>query len=105
MGSPKMAKSAMKQGIWRRRIGAPFAAVLVAAVLAVVVFSGQFAKGPNASSQFAPVQVDNTLRPTRDKPVSADQDLERTVSSKLEGEDTEQIRLGKVRYRKWGFFF
>ncbi|BAF08626.1 beta-1,2-xylosyltransferase XYXT1-like isoform X2 [Oryza sativa Japonica Group] len=93
MGSPKMAKSAMKQGIWRRRIGAPFAAVLVAAVLAVVVFSGQFAKGPNASSQFAPVQVDNTLRPTRDKPVSADQDLERTVSSKLEGEDTEQIRL------------
>uniref|UniRef100_A0A0E0JZ98 Glycosyltransferase 61 catalytic domain-containing protein n=1 Tax=Oryza punctata TaxID=4537 RepID=A0A0E0JZ98_ORYPU len=67
MGSPKTAKSAMKQGIWRRRIGAPFAAVAVAAVLAVVVFSGQFAKGPN--------------------------DLERTVSSKLEGEDTEQIRL------------
>lgn len=55
MGSPKMAKSAMKQGIWRRRIGVPFAAVLVAAVLAVVVFSGQFAKGPNGQSARIPI--------------------------------------------------
>ncbi|XP_006648591.1 beta-1,2-xylosyltransferase XYXT1-like isoform X2 [Oryza brachyantha] len=89
MGSPKTSKSSMKQGIWRRRIGAPFAAVLVAAVLAVVVFSGQFAKGPNASSQFAPVQVDSTLRPRRDKPLSTDQDFGRTGSSNPQDEDAE----------------
>ncbi|XP_062218959.1 beta-1,2-xylosyltransferase XYXT1-like isoform X2 [Phragmites australis] len=67
MGSPKAAKSMVKQGIWRHRVGAPFAAVLVAAVLAVVVFSGQFAQGPNASSQFTTVLLDDTLRPVRDK--------------------------------------
>jgi hypothetical protein len=35
----------VKHGIWRRRVGAPLAAFLV--VLAVFVFSGQLAKGPN----------------------------------------------------------
>lgn len=47
MGSPKAAKSMVKQRIWRHRLVAPFAAVLVTAVLAVVVFSGLFAQDPN----------------------------------------------------------
>ncbi|KAG8058913.1 hypothetical protein GUJ93_ZPchr0002g23027 [Zizania palustris] len=90
MGSPKAAKSAMKQGIWRRRIGAPFAAVLVAAACAVVVFSGQFARAPNASSQFTPVRVDSTLRPVRDKPASTDHELGRIDSSEREGDGNVQ---------------
>ncbi|TVU30261.1 hypothetical protein EJB05_21871 [Eragrostis curvula] len=63
MGSPKAARSSVKPGIWRRRVGAPLAALLV--VLAVVVFSGKLGEGPNASSQFT-----NTLQAVRDKPNS-----------------------------------
>ncbi|KAK3157854.1 hypothetical protein QOZ80_2AG0129160 [Eleusine coracana subsp. coracana] len=69
MGSPKAAKSMVKHAIWRRRLGAPLAAVLV--ILAVFVFSGQLAKGPNASSHLTIGRVDNTLQPVRDKPDSA----------------------------------
>ena len=47
MGSPKAAKSMLKQRIWRHRLIAPFAAVLITAVLALVVFSGLFAQDPN----------------------------------------------------------
>ncbi|CAL4969094.1 unnamed protein product [Urochloa decumbens] len=60
MGSPKAAKSMVKHRICRRRFGTLFAAALVAAVVALVVFSDLFAQDPNASSQF------NTLRPVRD---------------------------------------
>ncbi|PAN06250.1 hypothetical protein PAHAL_1G249900 [Panicum hallii] len=60
MGLPKAAKSMVKQRICRRRFGALLATALVAAVLAVVVFSNLFAHDPNASSQF------KTLRPVRD---------------------------------------
>ncbi|EES05106.1 uncharacterized protein LOC8056066 isoform X2 [Sorghum bicolor] len=66
MGSPKAAKSMVKQRIWRHRLVAPFAAVLVTAVLAVVVFSGLFAQDPNATPEFTAVNVGNT-RPVRDK--------------------------------------
>ncbi|KAK3153997.1 hypothetical protein QOZ80_2BG0184490 [Eleusine coracana subsp. coracana] len=69
MGSPKAAKSMVKHAIWRRRLGAPLAAVLV--ILAVFMFSGQLAKGPNASSPLTIGRVDNTLQPVRDKPDSA----------------------------------
>lgn len=44
MGSPKAAKSMVKQRIWRHRLVAPFAAVLITAV---VVFSGLFAQDPS----------------------------------------------------------
>jgi len=47
MGSPKTAKRMVKQRIWRHRLVALFAAVLITAVLAVVVFSGLFAQDPN----------------------------------------------------------
>ena len=47
MGSPKVAKSTVKQRICRRRFGALLSAALVAAVLAVVVFSDLFAQDPN----------------------------------------------------------
>ncbi|OEL37728.1 hypothetical protein BAE44_0001253 [Dichanthelium oligosanthes] len=67
MGSPKAAKSMVRQRICRRRFGALFAAALVAAVLAVVVFSDLFAQDPNSSSQFTAADVDNTFRPVRDK--------------------------------------
>jgi hypothetical protein len=47
MGLPKAAKSMVKQRICRRRFGALLATALVAAVLAVVVFSNLFAHDPN----------------------------------------------------------
>ena len=47
MGSPKVAKSMVKQRICRRRFGALLSAALVAAVLAVVVFSDLFAQDPS----------------------------------------------------------
>ncbi|KAJ1256991.1 hypothetical protein BS78_K244000 [Paspalum vaginatum] len=46
MGSPKVARTMGKQRICRRRFSGPFAAVLVAAALAVVVFSNLFAQDP-----------------------------------------------------------
>lgn len=63
MGSPKAAKSMVKQRIWRHRLVAPFAAVLITAV---VVFSGLFAQDPSATSEFTAVNAGNTL-PVRDK--------------------------------------
>lgn len=55
MGSPKAARSKASQlgGIWRRRVGAPFAALLVAAVLVLVVFTGRFPQGPDGQSGFS----------------------------------------------------
>ena len=51
MGSPKAAKSrASHGGIWRRKISAPFAVIVVAAVLVLVAFTGQFAHGPDGQS-------------------------------------------------------
>nr|BAK05562.1 predicted protein [Hordeum vulgare subsp. vulgare] len=96
MGSPKAARSKAGQlgGIWRRRIGAPFAALLVAAVLVLVVFTGRFPQGPDASSRFTPVHVDDsTPGIVRDRPVaSTDQDLELEISdsSKQQGEGNDQ---------------
>ncbi|CAM0949049.1 unnamed protein product [Alopecurus aequalis] len=86
MGSPKTSRSKPGQGgIWRRRIGAPFAVVLVAAVLVLVVFTGQFAQGPDASSRFTPVHVDDgTLRR-----VPTDQGLETPDSSRQEREGSD----------------
>nr|CAB3446734.1 unnamed protein product [Digitaria exilis] len=49
MGSPKAAKSMAKKPICRRRFGALFAAALVAAVLAVFVFSDLFAQDRNGA--------------------------------------------------------
>lgn len=53
----------VKQRIWRHRLVAPFAAVLITAV---VVFSGLFAQDPSATSEFTAVNAGNTL-PVRDK--------------------------------------
>ncbi|KAM0848971.1 hypothetical protein ACQ4PT_054034 [Festuca glaucescens] len=62
MGSPKAARSKAGQGgIWRRRISAPFVVVLVAAVLVLVAFTGQFVQGPDASSRFTPVHVEDSI--------------------------------------------
>uniref|UniRef100_A0ACD5ZYA3 Uncharacterized protein n=1 Tax=Avena sativa TaxID=4498 RepID=A0ACD5ZYA3_AVESA len=87
MGSPKAARSKAGQGgIWRRRIGAPFAVVLVAAVLVLVVFTVQFAQGPDASSRFTSVHVeDSKLRG-----VPTDQGLETPDLSKQEGEGSDR---------------
>jgi hypothetical protein len=54
MGSPKAARSKAGQGgIWRRRVSAPFVVVLVAAVLVLVAFTGQFVQGPDGQSRFS----------------------------------------------------
>ncbi|KAM0848973.1 hypothetical protein ACQ4PT_054034 [Festuca glaucescens] len=87
MGSPKAARSKAGQGgIWRRRISAPFVVVLVAAVLVLVAFTGQFVQGPDASSRFTPVHVEDSI-PRR---VPTDQGLETSDSSRQEGEGSDQ---------------
>lgn len=60
MGSPKAAKSKAGQlggvtGVCRRRIGAPFAVLLVSAVLVLVIFTGQFPHGPDGQFGFSQV--------------------------------------------------
>jgi hypothetical protein len=58
MGSPKAARSKASQAsIWRRKIGAPFVVVLVAAVLVLVAFTGQFAQGPDGQPLGPQVQT------------------------------------------------
>ncbi|KAM0853073.1 hypothetical protein ACQ4PT_051334 [Festuca glaucescens] len=87
MGSPKAARSKAGQGgIWRRRISAPFVVVLVAAVLVLVAFTGQFVQGPDASSRFTPVHVEDSI-PRR---APTDQGLETSDSSRQEGEGSDQ---------------
>ncbi|XP_051184600.1 beta-1,2-xylosyltransferase XYXT1 isoform X2 [Lolium perenne] len=87
MGSPKAARSKAGQGgIWRRRVSAPFVVVLVAAVLVLVAFTGQFVQGPDASSRFTPVHVEDSI-PRR---TPTDQGLETSDSSRQEGEGSDQ---------------
>ena len=101
MGSPKAARSKASQlgGIWRRRVGAPFAALLVAAVLVLVLFTGRFPQGPDASSRFTPVHVDDSTPRTVS---STDQDLETSDSSNQEGEGvTKKLSLMNLPWRQW----
>ncbi|XBJ27581.1 uncharacterized protein LOC119291894 isoform X2 [Triticum dicoccoides] len=86
-------------GIWRRRVSAPFAALLVVSVLVLVVFTGRFLQGPDASSRFTPVHVDDSTPRTVS---STDQDLETSDSSNQEGEGvTKKLSLMNLPWRQW----